>query len=397
MDNYTPIRSRRRNRAGKRVGVAIFVFFVIILGIGIFHFMKYLSIVPQIIFNKGINLKETKDKRIDVLLLGIGGGTHDGPDLTDTIIFASIDPNTKKVDLISLPRDLWIPKLGAKVNATYTFAEEKQKGTGLQTMKDAVSNILGQPVDYAVKIDFDGFVKAVDMMGGLDITVDNTFDDYAYPITGKEADTCGHTDQEITDLTAQEASGSATDLDAFPCRYEHLHFDKGPQHMDGVTALKYVRSRHAEGIEGSDFARSKRQEKVISSFKEKLFSAGTLLNPIKIADLVNILQNSIETDIKTDEYDDFVRLAQKLKGAKIQSTVLDMGEGDRLGLLVNPPISKEYNNAWVLSPRTGNGNYTEIQEYVRCFIAGSDCIVTETGVATPTPMPTDTVNKTTKK
>ncbi|HZE87165.1 MAG TPA: LCP family protein, partial [Methylomirabilota bacterium] len=204
-------------------------------------------------------------------------------------------------------------------------------------------------------------------------------------------------DQEITDLSAQLASGSATEVDSFPCRYEHLHFDKGPTHMDGTTALKYVRSRHAEGIEGSDFARSKRQEKVISAFKEKLFSAGTLLNPVKIADLVKVLQDSIETDIKSDEYDDFVRLAQEFKGVPIKSTVLDTGQGDRLGLLINPPISPEFNNAWVLSPRAGNGKYNEIQKYVRCFIAGSTCIVTETGIITPTPTPTLTVPKSAKK
>lgn len=388
MENYSPTRSRRRNRVRKRVGFALFVFFILLIGIGFFSIGKYLSIIPKVVFNKGIHLKETPEKRVNILLLGIGGGTHEGPDLTDTIIFASIDPQNKRVTLVSLPRDLWIPSLGAKINATYTFAEEKQTGTGLQVMKKTVGNILGQQIDYGFKIDFGGFVKAVDEMGGLDINVDNTFNDYAYPITGKEDDTCGHSDQEIIDLTAQEASGSADDLDAFPCRYEHLHFDKGPTHMDGTTALKYVRSRHAEGIEGSDFARSKRQQKVISAFKEKILSAGTLLNPVKISDLVGILKGSIETDIQPSEYGDFINLAQELKGVPIDSTVLDTGEGERLGLLTNPPISEEYGNAWVLSPRTGNGQYAEIQRYVRCVLAGSDCIVTENNVVTPTPTPT---------
>jgi len=388
MDNYSHGRSRRRSRVRKRVGAALIVFFLLLIGIGLFSVLKYLTVIPQVLFNKGVHLKETKEKQINMLLLGIGGGTHEGPDLTDTIIFASIDPQNKHVTLVSLPRDLWVPDLNAKINATYTFAEEKKPGSGLQVMKKTVGNILGQQVDYGFKIDFGGFTKAVDMMGGLDITVDNTFDDYAYPITGKEDDACGHTDTEIVDLTSQEASGSASDLDAFPCRYEHLHFDKGPTHMDGTTALKYVRSRHAEGIEGSDFSRSKRQQKVIAAFKEKLLSAGTLLNPVKITNLVEVLKGSIETDIQPDEYDDFVRLAQEMKGVPIKSTVLDVGEGDRLGLLVNPPISPEYGNAWVLSPRSGNGQYAEIQEYVRCVLSGSVCTVAENGITTPTPIPT---------
>src|SRR6202044_4061424 len=101
-----------------------------------------------------------------------------------------------------------------------------------------------------------------------------------------------------------------------PCRFKHIHFNKGEQHMDGETALEYVRSRHALGPEGSDFARSKRQEKVISAFKAKLFSAGTILNPIKMVDLINTLNGSLETDIKQSKYGNFIQLGQEMKGAK---------------------------------------------------------------------------------
>ncbi|HEX8931860.1 MAG TPA: LCP family protein [Patescibacteria group bacterium] len=381
--------SRRQRHIRKRVGAAIIVFLLILLGVGIFNVAKYLPVLWQLAFNKGIKLKQTPEHRINVLLLGVGGGTHEGPDLTDTIIFASIDPQSKNTTLVSVPRDIWIPEFGDKINAAYTIGEAKQKGGGLPYAKATVSKVIGQQIDYAVKIDFSGFTKAVDLMGGLDINVDNTFDDYAYPIEGKETDTCGHTDQEIVDLTAQIASASASDLDAFPCRYEHLHFDKGPTHMDGVTALKYVRSRHAEGIEGSDFARSKRQEKVISAFKEKLFSAGTLLNPVKISNLVGVLQGSIETDIKTDEYDDFVRLAQAMQHGKIISLSIDTGNtpDQPYGLLVNPPISSEYNNAWVIVPRVGKEDYSEIQKYITCRINGINCTIGQDSILIPTPTP----------
>lgn len=392
MDNFYSPRTRRRSPTRKRVGFALLFFVVILLGIGLFKIANYLPVLWQLASEKEVKLKATPEEKVNLLLLGVGGGDHDGPDLTDTIIFASIDPKTKKVTLMSLPRDLWVQDIGSKINGNYTFAEEKRKGSGLKSTKALVSDVLGQQIDYAVKIDFSGFEKAVDKMGGLDIDVARTFDDYAYPITGKEKDPCGNSESQIASLAGQLASGSATELEAFPCRYEHLHFTKGKTHMDGKTALKYVRSRHAIGKEGSDFARSQRQAKVITAFKDKLFSAGTLLNPAKVSSIIDVMEGSIEMDIKQDEIDDFVRLAQQMKGSKIVSGVIDTGDGDeeRLGLLENPPIGPEYGNAWVLAPRAGNGDYSEIHSYVKCVLAGKKCMVTEYGIATPTPKPKKT-------
>lgn len=377
--------SRRQRHIRKRVFVALVVFFLIIVGLIIFSVGKFVPALFQLAFEKEIQLKETKEKRVNILLLGVGGGNHEGPDLTDTIILASIDPEAQKVTLVSIPRDLWIPELSAKVNTAYYFGNKEEKG--LLLAKATISKLLGQQIDYAIKIDFDGFVKAVDMMGGLDIDVANTLDDYSYPIEGKETDPCEKTEEEIIDLTAQIATGAAQDFEAFPCRYEHLHFDPGPQHMDGVTALKYVRSRHGVGQEGSDFARSKRQEKVITAFKDKLFSAGTLLNPVKLTNLGSVLAGSIETDIKENEYDDFVKLAKKVQNGIIDSVALDIGDAseERYGLLYNPLPSEEFRGAWVLVPRIGNGDYSEIQQYVGCRIENMLCEVGANGILTPTP------------
>ena len=386
------MRSRRRRPVRRRVLVSILLFFLLLIGVGLMIGGKYLPIVWDLITRKPIQLKTASSQvqTVNVLLLGVGGGSHDGPDLTDTIIFASIDPVSKSVTLVSLPRDLWSPDINAKVNAGYTFAEEKNPGSGLTYTKSEVSTILGQPIDYAIKLDFSGFEKMVDKVGGLDINVDNSFDDYQYPVSGKEDDSCGLSQSTIANLSAEVASGSASETEAFPCRYEHLHIIKGEQHMDGTTALKYVRSRHATGVEGSDFARSKRQEKVITAFKAKIFSVDTFLNPGKLVDLVNVLNDSIKTDIKQSEYADFIRLGQEMKGAKIRSAILDTGStaDNRLGLLINPPISAEYGNQWVLSPRIGNGHYAEIHEYVACELKGLDCTVGQSGILTPTPVPT---------
>jgi anionic cell wall polymer biosynthesis LytR-Cps2A-Psr (LCP) family protein len=154
--------------------------------------------------------------------------------------------------------------------------------------------------------------------------------------------------------------------------------------MNGETALEFVRSRHADqAIENSDFARSKRQEKVIKAFKDKVLSAEILINPGKIINLYTTLQGSIDTDIKQDEFDDFIRLAEKLRGAKIQSTVIDIGDitTQRSGLLIEDSISSGDLYLSVLIPRAGNGNFSEIQKYISCEINKGNCSV----LPTPTP------------
>lgn len=350
--------------------------FVVILAVFIIKTANLYPFLFQLFFDKGVALKET-NSRVNILLLGIGGGRHDGPNLTDTIILASLDPKNNKITLVSIPRDLWVPDLelaNKKINGAYAAGEEKRKGGGLLLAKKIVEKISGQNVDYGLRIDFSGFVKAVDIVGGLDVMVDNSFVDSQYPISGKEDDPCGKTEEELQTLATASAEILAREL---PCRYKYLRFDKGLARMDGETALEFVRSRNSESNEGSDFARSKRQEKVIKAFKDKILSAQTLINPAKILNLYSVLKDSIDTDIKQDEFDDFIRLAQEMKQVKIQSVIIDAGDeqAQRQGLLINPPITSDYNLEWVLIPRLGNGNFTEIQKYIDCKVKTENCPV----------------------
>ena len=357
----------------KIIPIIIGLVLLVIVGKVVIGNLNVFPVLFQLIVNRDIQLKETNN-HINILLLGIGGGTHDGPDLTDTIIFANIDPKTNKIVLISIPRDFWSSDLNQKINTAYAIGESKKQGGGLTLAKAAVSKITGQNIDYGIRIDFSGFVKAVNIVGGIDVNVENAFDDYQYPVDGKEADPCGHTQDE---LQAFATASADKQLEEFPCRYKHIHFNKGLVHMDGETALEFVRSRHAEGAEGSDFARSKRQEKAIKAFKDKVLSAQTLINPAKIISLYETLKSSIDTDIKQDEFDDFIRLAEKLRTAQIQTGVLDTGDESkkRAGLLINPSSTSDYNYEWVLIPRTGNSNYQEIQKYINCMIKTGNCPV----------------------
>ncbi len=360
----------------RKKSLIIAVIFVVIFGVFLVKTASFYPFLFHLFFDTGINLKQNNSK-INILLLGTGGGTHDGPNLTDTIIVATLDEKNNKVTLSPIPRDLWVPELtedNKKINGAYAYGEARKKGGGLVLAEAIVKKVTGQEIDYGVRIDFSGFVKAVDIVGGLDINVENTFDDYQYPIDGKETDPCGKTPEELQAISTESADQQVQDLS---CRYKHIHFDKGLQHMDGETALEFVRSRHAEGVEGSDFARSKRQEKVITAFKNKVLSAQTLINPAKILSLFNVLKGSIDTDIKQDEFDDFIRLAEKMKGAKIQTAVIDTGDEQtkRAGLLMNPSITSDYNYEWVLIPRAGNGNYSEIQKYIACEIEKGNCTI----------------------
>jgi LCP family protein required for cell wall assembly len=341
-----------KRRLSRRLYLTRFIFFssvigVIILGLNFLlpsSLKLFKGLFKESLFLTSYSPEDLKSSRgrVNLLLLGAGGSNHKGEDLTDTIIFFSVDIEGRDVLMFSLPRDIWIPSIRAKINTAYHYGEEKRPGGGLLLAKAAVNEILNQPVHYAVLVDFDGFVKAIDLLGGVEIEVERTFDDYKYPIPGME-------EAEPEEL-----------------RYEHLHFDAGSQVMNGERALKYVRSRFAEGEEGTDFARSKRQQHLILSLKKKIFSTKTLLNPQKIPELVKIFKDRVDTDISQEEYPTFFKLALKFEQGNLYSEVLNGGAEGEEGYLVNPPKSKKYDQQWVLVPRTGD--WQEIQEHVASLI-----------------------------
>ncbi len=375
MERHTQ-QGKKNNRRNLFIWGGLFILIIIILLL-----VRYFSLFWGLTIDRRVDVKQTKDGSVNILLLGKGGGLHDGPDLTDTIILANINPEKNRVTMISIPRDLYLTSTKSKINKVYAEGQQKNK-QGILLSRAAVNSLTGVSPDYAVVIDFSGFEKLIDLLGGVDVTVENRLDDYAYPVEGKEDELCGHTEDGIASFSAQIATASATEFDIFPCRFQRLQINKGVQYMDGKTALQFVRSRHALGKEGSDFARSKRQQNVINAIREKVLSLGTLANPLKVIGIIGILKDNIATDIKEEEYDDFIKLAQKMKGAQIDSYVLDVGDVSekRYGLLINPPLSEEVEYQWVLSPRFGVDNYSEIKKFVACVISGSECEISETDI-----------------
>jgi LCP family protein required for cell wall assembly len=289
---------------------------------------------------KPIDSLKSTNQRTNILLLGMGGAEQAAGDLTDSMILVSYHHPTQNTVLISIPRDLWVESMKAKINTAYYYGEQNQPGGGgLILAKSAVDEILGLPVHYAFAIDFSGFRQAIDLVGGVEVEVERTFDDYRYPIPGME------------------------DAQPEALRYEHLHFDAGPRQMDGETALKFVRSRMADGIEGTDFARSARQQKVILAFKNKLLSVQTLLNPARLSELMELYGQYTSTDISDEEYGAFARLALEVKPEQVFSISLATDDEDtgQIGILQVGERSR-YQGQYVLVPK--DENWEALKQYI---------------------------------
>lgn len=327
--------TKKKSKVGKIIVLSLLFAFAIFLALRLFNLEKLVFRGPQTVVRLITDTGLKSDRaRTNVLLLGIGGAGHEGPNLSDTMILASIDREGKDVVLISIPRDLWAADLSAKINSAYAYGEDKN-GQGLELASETVSKTLGLPIHYAVRLDFNGFIEAVNLVGGLDIDVENTFTDTKYPIADREDDLCGLSieNQEIDGTLTQvvkDATGAAMPLsqindqnNPFVCRYESITFKKGPLHLDGQSALKFVRSRYGTNGEGSDFARSARQQKVLVAFRTEVLSGETLLNPKTVIDLVRTFGASIDTNISDEDTPLFVKLATKIEPATVRRMVLD--------------------------------------------------------------------------
>jgi len=200
--------------------------------------------------------------------------------------------------------------------------------------KKIVDEILGQPIHYAILLDFGNFSKLIDALGGVDVTVDREFDDYKYPIPGKENDNC------------------QGDLE-YLCRYEHIHFDAGLSHFDGEKALKFVRSRNAQGDEGTDFARSARQFAVLEGIRNKLVS---IQSSEKLEKTINTVSNIVRTDLTAGTIKTLIGVFASPDSYEISRIQLTTEN-----VLVE---GKSADGQYILRPKAGSTNYTELKSYI---------------------------------
>jgi LCP family protein required for cell wall assembly len=217
-------------------------------------------------FKFNLNTNQNEDDKIKILLIWRWWGNHSGWELTDSIILASIDLKEKVISMLSIPRDLYVKYWDWrywKINWVYAhyLSTEKTENWAMEYLKNKISQITWEKIDYYVNIDFSWFKQVVDVLWWVTIDVPENFADYSYPTEN--------------------------------WWYTTFILKKWTWNIDWETALKYARSRHST----SDFDRSLRQQKILSAIKEKMITEWYLKNPIKIKKMYNTISPYFTTDI----------------------------------------------------------------------------------------------------
>ncbi len=272
--------------------------------------------------------------RVNVVVMGYGGAGHDGANLTDSMMVMSLVPGDGATTMISVPRDLWVqvpPGSGqyAKLNTAYNDGllhgyngMPAGRSAGGAEAAQKVGDVLGIPVTYWITIDFSGFRSLVDALGGIDINVPTAF-------------------------TAQYPRNDNPQIDA---GWKTIHFNTGQQHMNGEQAIEYARARYVTNpvSEGSDFARSARQQLLIRAIlsRAKQVSAWPGL-----LDATNALQQAVYTNLS---------LADLL----LFSSKVDFNGAKRVGLTTQNVLvdGQTSDGQDILQPV--NGNWDAIKQYV---------------------------------
>lgn len=243
---------------------------------GIITFSNNQNQPEEIDLNYIVPTKE--NDRIDILILGIRGDNDpnaedSGPYLTDTIIIFSYDKTTGKSSVVSIPRDLYVKvfKKQEKLNAAYAEALARKQGLGY--VEKLISQITGVYIDHAIVIDFSSFEKIIDELGGINITLDKSFDERTQ------------------------------------WGYE-FHLSAGLNHLNGQDALYYARSRYST----NDFDRAKRQQQIILALKNELLKINFFSDPVKTISIFNTIRSNIQTDIGLTEIRGLVSLVTNMNG-----------------------------------------------------------------------------------
>ena len=270
------------------------------------------------------------DSRINLLLAGKGGPGHDGPNLTDSIIIASFDPNGQSATLLSLPRDWQVELPGSsgdwvRINAVYALIWEQSyrqttdrqaaETAGLQALEKVIEQKLDLPIHYHVLVDFDGFVGLVDIIGGVELEIP----------------------ARLYDVRAE------------------LDLQPGRQVLDGRQALAYARARYT--VRGGDFGRSSHQRELLLALQDKTSSLGVLSVAFKANQIITTLGDSVVTNLSLDEAKRLYRVTQQIPADNLTS--LD---------LVSQPIllgPQDHEGQAVLWPVAGQDDYSQIRRFVR--------------------------------
>ncbi|GAB6558276.1 LCP family protein [Bacillus mobilis] len=293
-ERYYHLQNSRIKKKRRRKFFYFLIFVFLFGGVGLYILNSYSSLMGMYSgFTRQKSDLRTEDVEITkepftLLIMGIEDYATDGQNgRTDSLMFATVNPKTKKISLMSIPRDSRVPIVGKnkedKINAAHAYGGEEM---AIKT----VEGFLKVPVDHYIKIDFQGFKGIVDAVGG--VTVDVPFDFW-----------------------------ERSDVDY----YKKIEFKQGQQDLNGEEALAYVRMRKQDP--NGDYGRAARQRQLLAAVAQKLNSASTVF---KIKDLTAVVGKYIKTDIPIS---DGLALYNKLSGfdpSTIQTLKLE-GEDKKIG------------------------------------------------------------------
>lgn len=246
---------------------------------------------------------------INILLLGIDRRSKSEFSFrTDIMIMLSINPDQNRVTIASIPRDLWYN--GQKLNGLYdTF--------GWEAMQTAMETITGQKPERFILTDFQDFSWIVDAMGGVPVSVDRSFTDTSFP----------------NDITKG---------------YETVTFAAGPEKLTGERALIYARSRKGDNGEGSDWARMRRQHKILVGMLDAVEQPGSLFKPMVVEEAFkSVTTNRMDTNLKLSDAKYLWDFYKDKDLYTISSLYLDYQ------YLYTPP-AEDYGGAWTVVPNDGD-------------------------------------------
>jgi len=229
---------------------------------------------------------------LTILLIGIDRREEGGNTLNDVNIVVYVHPEGRFASMLSIPRDTAVEIPGFltdKINAAYGLGEIylADSGGGPALIRQTVERFLDLPIDYYALVDFQGFERLVDLVGGIIVDVPTPLEDNEYP------------------------SGTVG--------YTRIYIPAGLQLMDARTALQYVRSRHSD----SDFGRNRRQQQVLLALRDRILQSGLLSDLGRLEPLLQELGKTVQTDLPLDTLLALARLAPDIPPERISSYTLD--------------------------------------------------------------------------
>ncbi len=311
--------------------------------------------------------------RVNVALLGMRGANDAaGGLLADTIMILSFHPKNGEGDaprasLVSIPRDLYVTVPGTsdkqKINYVHFSGEQKGKGQGLDEMKTILSEVSGQPIQYAASINFDGFKQLIDEVGGVTVHLDAPFSEsnqFRQPhVCDANVFTVPTSPLQYENKYVTTKSGRRRVVASYPLCFNKdvecggvFELPAGDNTLDGEKALCFARARY----NSNDFERAKRQHMVIEAIQLKLLSLGTLSDFGKLNGILNNLGSNVQTDMAPWELKRFFDLYLENKEVKLSRDVVVDNSDD--GLLYAPQDTGSA--GYILLPK--GDNYDRIHE-----------------------------------